>query len=61
MKALNLICIINFFRSNSDYNYGFRNVPEWLLKIRLEKENKNLERNFDFSLINRLIVWTAIG
>ena len=61
MKALNLICIFNFFRSNSDRNPGFRNVPEWLLQINLEKQNKNMERNLDFSLINRLIVWTAIG
>ena len=37
MKALNLICIINFFRSNSDQIPGFRNVPEWLLEIKLEK------------------------
>ena len=37
MKALNFICIVNFFRSNSDKQPGYRNVPEWLLQINLEK------------------------
>ena len=61
--------MINFFRKSSKNNNdnisllfkGKRNISEWLLKIEMIKQNENLEKNLDFSLINRMIVWRVVG
>ena len=41
--------------------FTYRSLEERILKIRLFRVDKNLERNLDFTYINRVIVWNALG
>ena len=38
-----------------------RTIPEWLLGIKIVSTNPNAERSLSFELMNRLVIWTAVG
>ena len=58
LKVANFINFVTFLFQKK--NIG-RNLSERILGISLIKQDPNLERNLNFTLINRLIVWTALG
>ena len=61
MKVLNLINWVLFlFQPTKNYGSN-RTIPERILKIKLVQQQSGMERSLDFSFINRLIVWSALG
>ena len=55
-KVTSLIKMIMFFVSHTK-----RNVAERILGINMERIDPNQRRYVDFTYINRLIVWNALG
>lgn len=55
-KVTSMINMIMFFVSHAK-----RNVAERILGIDLERIDPNQRRYVDFTYINRLIVWNALG
>ena len=55
-KLASLMNLILFFVSHT-----MRSLPERLLGIKLERIDPNQRRYVDFTYINRLIVWNALG
>jgi len=55
-KVTSLINMIMFFVSHAK-----RNVAERILGINMERIDPNQRRYVDFTYINRLIVWNALG
>lgn len=55
-KVTSLINMIMFFVSHAK-----RNVAERILGIKMERIDPNQRRYVDFTYINRLIVWNALG
>jgi Pex2 / Pex12 amino terminal region len=55
-KIASLVNLILFFISSSK-----RSLAERLLKIKLTRIDPTQRRYVDFTYINRLIVWTALG
>ena len=41
--------------------FEYRSLTERILKIKLFKVNKDYERYLEFTYINRVIVWNALG
>jgi hypothetical protein len=61
VKVLNLInWLVFLFQPTRNYGSN-RSIPERILKIKLVQDQPGMERGLDFSFINRLIVWTALG
>lgn len=56
MTILNFVNFIWFLKT-----FQYRCLVERLLQIKLFKVEKGLERNIDFTYINRVIVWNALG
>mmetsp|Transcript_25052 Transcript_25052/g.28798 ORF Transcript_25052/g.28798 Transcript_25052/m.28798 type:complete len:273 (+) Transcript_25052:40-858(+) len=59
MKTLKVAKFINFILFLKTFEY--RNLIERILQIKLYHVEQNLERNMDFTFINRVIVWNALG
>lgn len=55
-KILNLVNLVLFF-----VTHKFRSLCERMLGITMERIDPNQRRHIDFSYINRIIVWNAIG
>ena len=55
-KVFNLLNLVLFFLTHK-----FRSVGERILGITLDRIDPNQKRHIDFSYINRIIVWNAIG
>jgi hypothetical protein len=55
-KLASLVNLVLFF-----VTHAMRSLPERLLGITLERIDPNQRRYVDFTYINRLIVWTALG
>lgn len=58
-KAIKIIKFVNFIYFMVSFKY--RNIIERILKIDLYTKNPELKRNLDFTYINRVIVWNALG
>ena len=50
-----------FFFEKSNILGQSRNLSERVLGIKMRKKDQRMERALSFDLINRLIVWTAVG
>ncbi len=55
-KLASLVNLVLFFVTHS-----MRSLPERLLGIKLRRIDENQRRYIDFTYINRLIVWNALG
>lgn len=56
VKIAQFVHLIRFYAFDAS-----RNLAEQLTGVRLVKTNKQAERWLDFTLLNRIVVWSAIG
>ena len=55
-RVFRFIHLVYFLR-----NGVMRTIPEWLLGIEIVTTNPNAERAISFELMNRLVIWAAVG